>query len=65
VRSNGPSLDAPGYAELARQSQDVKPYTYRSVQPGLFADIVSQKLAPGPGPQVDRAGSHGSAHTEN
>ena len=65
VRGNGPDLDAGGYGELARQSQNVKPYTYRSVQPGLFEDIVSQKLAPGPGPQVDRAGSHGSPRTEN
>ncbi|MET0745403.1 MAG: ubiquinol oxidase subunit II [Microvirga sp.] len=65
VRGAGPDLDAAGYGELARQSQDVKPHTYRNVLPGLFEDIVSQKLAPGPGPQVDRAGSHGSPHTEN
>jgi hypothetical protein len=33
----------------------VSPYTYRSVQPGLFDDIVEQRLPPGEGPPVEPA----------
>jgi cytochrome o ubiquinol oxidase subunit 2 len=46
----GPVLDEAAYRKLLRQSQDVSPYTYRSVQPGLFDDIVGQRLPPGEGP---------------
>jgi cytochrome o ubiquinol oxidase subunit II len=34
------------YAELARESQDVTPFAYRSVEPGLFENIVSGKIPP-------------------
>jgi cytochrome o ubiquinol oxidase subunit II len=50
TRSAGPVLDAAAYRSLLKQSQDVSPYTYRSVQEGLFEDIVDQKLPPGEGP---------------
>jgi cytochrome o ubiquinol oxidase subunit 2 len=47
VRSSGSALDIPGYAELAKPSQDVPPMTYRSVDPKLFERIVDQTaLAP-------------------
>jgi cytochrome o ubiquinol oxidase subunit 2 len=46
----GPELDAAAYAVLARQSANVKPYTYGSVVPGLFGRVASQALPPGPGP---------------
>jgi cytochrome o ubiquinol oxidase subunit II len=42
VRGSGPALDIPGYAELAKPSQDVPPTTYRSVDPNLFERIVDQ-----------------------
>jgi cytochrome o ubiquinol oxidase subunit 2 len=48
--ASGPVLDEAGYRNLLRQSQNVKPYTYRSVQPGLFDAIVMQRLPPGEGP---------------
>ena len=48
--ASGPVLDEAGYRDLLRQSQNVKPYTYRSVQPGLFDAIVMQRLPPGEGP---------------
>jgi cytochrome o ubiquinol oxidase subunit II len=48
--ASGPSLDEAGYRNLLRQSANVRPYTYRSVQPGLFAAIALQKLPPGAGP---------------
>jgi cytochrome o ubiquinol oxidase subunit II len=48
--ASGPMLDEAGYRNLLKQSQNVKPYTYRSVQPGLFDAIVMQRLPPGEGP---------------
>jgi len=51
ARASGPVLDAAGYRTLSRQSMNLPPSTYRSAAPGLFNDIVLQKLAPGPGPQ--------------
>jgi|SRR5665213_233501 len=50
VRGGGPALDAASYATLAQQSANVPPFTYRSAQPGLYDMIVTQKIAPGPGP---------------
>jgi cytochrome o ubiquinol oxidase subunit II len=50
--ADGPILNQPTYAALARQSSKVAPYTYRSVSPDLFEDIVRQRVAPGPGPDT-------------
>jgi cytochrome o ubiquinol oxidase subunit II len=50
TRASGPVLDDAAYRLLLRQTQDVKPYTYRSVAPGLFTAILQQKLPPGDGP---------------
>jgi cytochrome o ubiquinol oxidase subunit II len=52
TRAEGPSLDESSYRMLLRQTQNVKPYTYRAVQPGLFEAIATQKLPPGDGPQA-------------
>jgi cytochrome o ubiquinol oxidase subunit II len=52
ARAAGPALDETAYRELLRQTQNVKPYTYRAVQTGLFDAIANQKLPPGLGPQV-------------
>lgn len=52
TRASGPVLDEAEYRRLLRQSQDVRPYTYRSVQSALFDDIVTRKLPPGEGPQT-------------
>jgi cytochrome o ubiquinol oxidase subunit 2 len=52
AKASGPVLDEAAYRGLLKQSQDVKPYTYRSVQPGLFDAVVSQKLPTGDGPQI-------------
>ena len=56
TRQAGPALDIPAYRALARQSQDVAPYTYRAVQPALFHAIATQMLPPAAGPQAGRAG---------
>ncbi len=50
ARGAGPPLDASSYAELARQSAKVGPFTYRDADPGLFGQVVAQSLPPGPGP---------------
>jgi cytochrome o ubiquinol oxidase subunit 2 len=39
ARSAGPELDAKTYADLAKPSAAVAPFTYRSVAPGLFDSI--------------------------
>jgi cytochrome o ubiquinol oxidase subunit 2 len=46
VRANGPVLDAPAYADLAKPSKAVAPYTYRAVAPTLFNDILSEGMRP-------------------
>jgi cytochrome o ubiquinol oxidase subunit 2 len=48
----GPTLDAAAYHALLQPSQNVAPYTYRSVAANLFDDIANQKFPPGPGPQA-------------
>jgi cytochrome o ubiquinol oxidase subunit 2 len=53
ARSAGPMLDQAAYADLARQSQNVRPYTYRGVDPQLFQAISTQKIPPGPGPEPE------------
>lgn len=53
TRAGGAALDEAAYLGLLKQSQDVSPYTYRSVQAGLFDDIVEQKLPPGEGPPAE------------
>jgi cytochrome o ubiquinol oxidase subunit 2 len=53
ARGAGPALDQTGYAQLARQSRHVAPYTYRAIDPALFQAIASQKIAPAPGPEPE------------
>ena len=46
ARSAGPVLDREGYADLAKPSKAVAPFTYRSTAPGLFDSIVSAGMHP-------------------
>jgi cytochrome o ubiquinol oxidase subunit 2 len=55
ARASGPALDRAGYAALAQQSQNVKPFTYRSIDPNIFHDIASLAIASGPGPGASNA----------
>lgn len=48
--AGGPVLDDAAYRDLSRQSQNVKPFSFREVAPGLYDRITSQELPPGPGP---------------
>jgi cytochrome o ubiquinol oxidase subunit 2 len=52
TRQTGPALDAAAYCTLLQPSQNVAPFTYRSVAANLFDDIATQKIPPGPGPQA-------------
>jgi len=54
TRRAGPVLDAASYRALSRQSSNVAPYTFRAADAGLFGDIVTQNLPPGPGPEQSR-----------
>jgi cytochrome o ubiquinol oxidase subunit II len=59
TRATGPMLDRAAYETLARQSQNVTPFSYRGVDPQLFQAIASQTIAPsaGPAPDVATGGS--------
>jgi cytochrome o ubiquinol oxidase subunit 2 len=41
ARTSGQTLDEQAYADLAKPSKAVAPFTYRTVAPGLFGTIVS------------------------
>ncbi|WP_246165635.1 ubiquinol oxidase subunit II [Sphingomonas ginsengisoli (ex An et al. 2013)] len=58
ARAGGRVLDARTYPLLARQSQNVAPFTIGQVQPNLFAAIVDQTLPPSQGPIAGRGGPH-------
>lgn len=57
TQQQGPELDNVHYRELLKQSQNVKPYTYRTVQAGLFDAIVTQQLPQGEGPEFSKPNS--------
>src|ERR1700719_349239 len=46
ARSAGPELDAKSYADLAKPSSAVAPFTYRAVAPGLFDSILVSEMRP-------------------
>jgi cytochrome o ubiquinol oxidase subunit 2 len=50
TRRNGPVLDEAAYTALAKQSVNVKPFTYRDADPALFARIGAQVIPPADGP---------------
>src|SRR5262245_59679793 len=56
ARQSEPALDRASYAVLSQQSQDVRPFTYRAVDPTLFDAIVTQQIPPAPGPQTGQGG---------
>jgi cytochrome o ubiquinol oxidase subunit 2 len=58
TRNTGPVLDAPAYADLAKPSQAVAPFTYRSVVPNLFKGILTAAMDPGGRSQLTHPASH-------
>jgi cytochrome o ubiquinol oxidase subunit 2 len=65
TRSAGQVLDAGSYAELAKQSIKVAPFTYRDADPALFRKIVSQEIPPAPGPPAGYPSVNISNRTEH
>ena len=61
TRKDGPVLDAASYAVLVKQSIKDPPSTFREADSGLFGRIVSQEVAPGPGPRESGGGQSGQA----
>ena len=47
TRGNGPVLDEQTYSTLAKPSQAVAPFSYRTVAPGLFSGIVRTAMQSG------------------
>ncbi len=62
TRRAGPALNSAEYARLAKQSRNVQPYTYRSADPALYPEIVTQQQPPGPGPGPGASGSQPHVH---
>jgi cytochrome o ubiquinol oxidase subunit 2 len=56
AKAAGPALDRDGYATLVKESKAVKPYSYRSVAPNLFKQIVTFQAAPSAGPHEGTPG---------
>lgn len=52
TRSTGAVLDPARYTDLAKQSINVQPVTFKDVDPTLFQRIITQQLPPAPGPQI-------------
>jgi cytochrome o ubiquinol oxidase subunit 2 len=50
--ARGASLDRRAYEGLAKQSMPKDKPLYRLADPELFRDIATQKIPPGPGPQL-------------
>src|SRR5262249_13729754 len=56
AKESGPALDGAAYAALKQQSQNVVPFTYRTIDPNLFQAVATQEIPPGPGPSTGPAG---------
>jgi cytochrome o ubiquinol oxidase subunit II len=65
ARSKGAALNPETYKALTRQSMNIPPFTYSTVEPQLFQQIVAQKLPPGPGPRTGRPHPSVSPRTED
>jgi cytochrome o ubiquinol oxidase subunit 2 len=58
THAKGLVLDDKAYRDLLKQSSSIAPYSYKSVEPGLFDAIVMQKLPPGDGPGTSSKREH-------
>jgi cytochrome o ubiquinol oxidase subunit 2 len=65
AKGQGAGLDAAGYAALAKQSQNVAPFTYSGVAPGLFDAIVNEHAPQPAGPRKGRPDVAVSPRTES
>jgi cytochrome o ubiquinol oxidase subunit II len=58
VKQSGPALDGAAYTSLKQQSQNVTPFTFRTIDPNLFQAIATREIPPGPGPRTGPAGAN-------
>jgi cytochrome o ubiquinol oxidase subunit II len=58
TRKTGPVLDAPAYTDLAKPSQAVVPFTYRSVAPNLFKGTLTAGMEPGGQSRLTHPATH-------
>ena len=65
MRGIGNVLDRGSYVELAKQTINVSPFTYRDVDPALFQQIVTQQIPPGPGPETSQLNASVHPRPEN
>lgn len=56
VQQSGPVLDRAGYTQLLHVSQNIRPFTYKSVDPDLFQAIATGQIPPGPGLETEGGG---------
>ena len=59
AKGSGLALDRAAYAQLAKQSHNVKPYAYAAVDPQLFKAVAVLHEPPGPGPEPAGPGHAG------
>jgi cytochrome o ubiquinol oxidase subunit 2 len=59
AKAGGGVLDRAAYAQLARQSLNVKPYAYGAIDPQLFQAVATQAIPPAPGPEPGGPGHAG------
>ena len=59
ARASPLTLDGAAYAQLARQSHDVRPFAFGRIDPALFDAVATQRIAPAPGPQPEGPGHAG------
>jgi cytochrome o ubiquinol oxidase subunit 2 len=64
TRGREPTLNAASYAALARQSVNPRVTTFGTVEPDLFAKIVSLRLPPSAGPETEDEGAHQAPRVE-
>jgi cytochrome o ubiquinol oxidase subunit 2 len=55
IHATGSALNQASYKILARQSQNVKPYSYKMIDPALFHHIATGMIEPAPGPAPEGA----------
>jgi len=60
AQTTSQALDDTAYRDLLRQTSNIQPYTYRSVDAGLFDRIVSLQLPSGEGPPAMPSPSAGN-----
>jgi cytochrome o ubiquinol oxidase subunit II len=55
AKQSGPTLDRASYMTLSAQSANVRPFTYRAIEPSLFNAVVTRELPPAPGPNAGQS----------